>query len=341
MVETHRVADDERRAVEPTGDGPALAVVVPVYDDPDGVRRTVQSLAASEYDPLAVHVVYTPADGETAGVLDDLNQEIPSLSVHRERDHETPGAARNVGIDRADADVVCFVDADMTVEDGYFSTIARVFDDSSVEYLGLPVEMRDDDLDLTAAGFYDARVRFANRAFLEERGFCPTCSLAVRETVFADGLRFDPTLTAGEDVIFGHQVAAEGYEMGFCPDATATHPVRNSVRAVAEKGAKSGRGFRQMELRYEGGPDRPYALTASAWTPESPSWLARACRNWSGLSLPRKTVVWGFASFEHLCRTAGYLRAVAAADAGPDSRPAETERGPNRNSPEGERSGND
>lgn len=340
MVETYHVSDDDRRSVEATGDGPELAVVVPVYDDPDGIRRTVQSLAASAYDSLAIHVVYTPADGETAAVLEDLEREVSSLAVHCERTHETPGAARNVGIERTDADVVCFLDADMTVEDGFFPTVSRVFDTSAVEYLGLPVAMRDEERDLTAAGSYDSRVRFANRAFLEERGFCPTCSLAVRETVFADGLRFDPTLTSGEDVVFGRQVAAAGYEMGFCPDATATHPVRNSVRAVVRKGVKSGRGFRQMERQYEGGPDRPYVLTASAWRPERRSWLARACRDWSALSRRQKAIVWGFASLEHLCRTAGYLREVAAA-AGSTARAAETERSASRNAVADERNGDD
>lgn len=311
MVETYRAGEAERRTfrerTEPA-DRPSLAVVVPVYDEPEEIRRTVASVAASDYEPLAIHVVYTPADGATGAALADLSADLAALSVHEEATHETPGAARNVGVDAVDADVVCFLDADMTVEDGFFWTVGRVFGTERVDYLGFPVEMRTGDCDRTVAGWYDEHVRFPNRTHLEEHAFCPTCCLAVHTGVFEDGLRFDPTLVSGEDVAFGRRVAAAGYDRGFCPDATATHPIRNSLEAVVRKGIKTGRGYRQMEVQYGPGPGGRYLGSRGAWVPESPSTVATKCRDWEGLSVPRKGVLWGMAYVERLAQTAGFVR---------------------------------
>lgn len=296
----------------PVSDLPEVTTVVPVYDDPDGIDRTVRSLADCDYPAHSIHVVYTPSTGETEAALSDLETDVDELAVHRERDHETPGAARNVAIDRTDADGYLFVDADMAVEDGLVAAVGYLLATTDADYVSFPVEM-EPETPSSLAGRYDRRMRFPVATFLEDSRFAPTCSLAVRASVFETGLRFNPSLYTGEDVVFGHEVHALGFEAGHCPDVGTRHPVRKSVRDILSKGVKTGWGWREIDAQYGNGHvyDRPYHTTLAAWLPTHPAFVAHLCREWESLSAGEKATTYLFKTLEDTGRTWGYLRALA------------------------------
>lgn len=287
---------------------PAVSVVIPVYDDPQGIRRTVESLSDAPYDPLEIVVVRTPADGATADALESLAASEPRLRTFVEDDHCTPGAARNVGVRRADGDVVAFVDADTAVAPDFPARLAAVFARTDVDYLGYPVELTHPDGELSRAGRYDRRVRFPVRFFMEVLEFSPTCAVSVRASVFEDGHAFDESLLASEDVVFGKEVAAGDYEVGFCPDLSVRHPVRNSVRAVLRKGVKTGRGMYQVDRQYpeSHGDGSASLLSPKAYTPFPVASVASTCRGWDALDRRHRAAVYAASYVEKLSRTVGY-----------------------------------
>lgn len=324
MVRTYPAPTDAVRSFAADvneADVPRLSVIVPVYDDPGGVRRTVRSLAASGYPHRDIHVVYTPADGETEAALDELRENVSDLSVHVEAEHRTPGAARNVGLECTDGDGIFFVDANMTVEEDALWALGYLFATTDVDYLGLPVEI-DGASDPSLAGWYDRHVRFRVGELMAVDRFAPTCSLAVRASVFDTGLRFNPSLRSGEDLVFGHEVDSLGFEFGFCPDASTTHPVRDSLRTVLEKGSKTGWGWREIDDQYADDHvhGRSRFVVARAWLPPFPRHVAQKCRDWDSLGSVERTGICAFAYAEELARTWGYFRATIgdAADEPPD-----------------------
>lgn len=91
---------------------PRLSVIIPVRNGVDFVARAIASAQTIPVEPLEIMII---DDGSTDGgveLLQSLAAADPRIVViQRDRDHGA-AAARNEGIAKARADIVCFLDAD-------------------------------------------------------------------------------------------------------------------------------------------------------------------------------------------------------------------------------------
>ena len=229
----------------------STAVVVPVYNDPEGIRTTLDSLLAQSTDrDYRIVVVDNDSTDRTPEVVRSYDDD--RVTLRRETDVQSSYAARNTGIEAADADVLAFVDADMTVPEDWLDKALSAFEAAGADYMGCRVELTLPD-DPSLAARYDHHTGFPVEGYLEQQGFAPTCCLFVRRKVFADVGRFDERLVSGGDKEFGNRVSEAGYEQHFASDATMYHPTRNSLPELVSKDRRVGRGLCQLQ-RYH--PDR-------------------------------------------------------------------------------------
>jgi len=96
---------------------PALrvAVVIPVYNRVELLRRTLAGVAAQTYpnDLLSVVIADDGSEENVAGVLEDFNGSLSITLVRREHEGYGAGQARNLGAAEVEgADVLVFFDAD-------------------------------------------------------------------------------------------------------------------------------------------------------------------------------------------------------------------------------------
>jgi glycosyltransferase involved in cell wall biosynthesis len=224
-----------------------VAVVVPVYNDPAGIETTLESLCERGLDTVAV-VDNGSTDG-TGAVADSYAAAHDAVEHYVETAVQSSYAARNTGIRHTDADVVAFVDADVRVADDYVERALACMDRGGLDYVGCHVDLSIEG-ESTFAARYNAHTGFPVEQYLERHRYAPTCSLVVRREVFADVGLFDPRLLSGGDMEFGNRVDAAGYEMGYCADAVATHPVRDTVRSLYDKNVRVGRGHCQLQRYY-------------------------------------------------------------------------------------------
>lgn len=314
-METHRAPADELsefRSEAADGTRASVAVVIPVYDDPDGIETTVRSIQDAPYPDLEILPVFTPSDGETKAVLDDIAADDERVRVFVEDEHQTPGAARNVGVDHADGDLLVFTDADMTVAPELPWKVAYAFDSSTVDYLGYDVEI-DPAEDESMFGWYDRHVRFGNEFLMDFIGFCPTCALAVRDTVLESGIRFHPDLVSAEDVLFGQEVSEAGFELGYSPDIHVEHPARNSLSAIIKKGKKTGQGWYDVYTDdsvdvFSKSPIREHG----PYLPDPPWFLEGVCDEWETMSRSERRRLLLLSYVENLSKFWGYSLAVVS-----------------------------
>jgi glycosyltransferase involved in cell wall biosynthesis len=235
------------------GDRPfvTVAVVVPVYNDPDGVRATIESVRDSTSDARLVVVDNASTDG-TGAVIDEYARASDRVERVVETDVQSAYAARNAGIRQAvgDAvDTIAFLDADVTVADDYFDDALAHLADADRDYVGCRVDLAiEGDRTLTAR--YNQHTGFPIQEYVSRHRYAPTCSLFVRREVFEDVGLFDPRLLSGGDMEFGNRVDRAGYELDYCDDAVATHPVRDTVRSLYDKNVRVGRGHCQLQRYY-------------------------------------------------------------------------------------------
>jgi glycosyltransferase involved in cell wall biosynthesis len=233
---------------------PSVSVVVPVYNDPDGLRATLSALVDQAYpdDRYEILVVDNGSDDATPDVIRAFVDRYPALIRHEvEREIQGSYAARNTGIEAATGSLLVFVDADVTMDETWLGSLCSHVVEAGADYVGCAVEVVAADPDSIAAK-YNKHTAFPVERYLAEYGFAPTCGLAVRRAVVDAVGTFDGRLRSSGDKEFGTRVRDAGFTQAYAPDAPVYHPTRSAVELLA-KHVRLGRGFEQLERRY---PDR-------------------------------------------------------------------------------------
>ncbi|RJS97464.1 glycosyltransferase family 2 protein [Halococcus sp. IIIV-5B] len=236
-------------------DSPRLSVIVPVYNDPDGIRTTLESLVAQTYPTACYEVVVVDngSDDTTPDVVREYCERYPELvTLLVEDEIQSSYAARNRGIEHVRGSLVSFIDADMTVKPTWAESVVASAEANDWDYMGCDIETYIvGEGSLTAT--YDRALGFTVRRYLEEAHFTVTACLTVRRSVFDHVGGFDSRLISGGDGEFGERVHNAGLTQYFEPNITVYHPARTTLGAWLRKQFRVGRGSIQRR-RYH--PER-------------------------------------------------------------------------------------
>ena len=235
-----------------------VSVIIPVFNDPGGIRATLQSLLQIEYpeDSHEIVVVDNGSTDETKQTAEEIAASHDHVSIVVEDDIQSSYAARNRGIEIAVGEILVFIDADMEVEGTWLTELTEFFDETEVDYVGYDVEVKLSNSQLTLVGLYSQAIEFPVELYVNRMNFAPTCSMAVRSDVVENVGAFNEILVSSGDAEFGHRVAAAGYEQRFVSDITVYHPARTKLREHIQKSRRLGRG---REQRYNMSNDlRPW-----------------------------------------------------------------------------------
>lgn len=275
-----------------------VSIVIPVYNDPDGIRITLKSLLTQTTNHEIV-VVDNDSTNRTPKIV--RSYEDDHLTLVHEAEIQSSYAARNTGIRNTDAEFLAFVDADMTVSESWLEEALDTLHATDADYLACDVELTLPDGPSLAAR-YDRHTGFPVEQYLERQRFAPTCCLFVRRAVFEDVGLFDPRLVSGGDKEFGNRVHDAGYETAFADAATMYHPTRNSLRSLITKDVRVGRGLAQLQRFY---PDR-YGRPG---IPPRPSGIKRPDRD---LPTTDRLAFGALSRFLTSVRASGYARELAS-----------------------------
>lgn len=240
-------------ASRPHKDSPHVSIIVPVYNDPDGVEITVESLLDLTY-PIDRHEIIVVDNGstdQTPSIIEKYSSSFARVKHVTEEEVQSSYAARNAGIDAAEGRVLAFIDADMHVEPEWLLDVIDHLD--SAQYLGCAVELYIPDGKSSIVGRYNRSTGFPVNRYLEQMQFAPTCCLIVTRSVVETVGSFDERLTSGGDLEFGHRVADAGFKQEFAAKATMFHPVRSSLQSMLAKELRVGRGISERQQYH---PDR-------------------------------------------------------------------------------------
>lgn len=228
------------------------SIVIPVYNDPEGIETTLQSLTTQLGSVADVVVVDNDSTDNTAAIVEDFIATDRRVRLEQELDILSSYAARNTGIRNTETEVIAFVDADMTVPAGWLETALETFHTAEADYMGCNVDLTLPE-NPTLPARYDHHTGFLVEQYLSTQHFAPTCCLFVRRSVFEEVGLFDHRLESGGDKEFGNRVYEAGFNQHFAADVRMYHPVRESLQALIKKDRRVGRGLCQLQ-RYH--PDR-------------------------------------------------------------------------------------
>lgn len=231
---------------------PQVSLIIPVHNDPIGIRDTLESLLIYTPSKPEIFVVDNGSTDETPAVVSEYADQHDYIELLHERDVQGSYAARNTGIEHALSDVLVFLDADQTVTEGWLETALEELNQRDAHYLAPDVRLVAPD-EPTLAGRYNYLTGFPIETFIMKHGFAPTACLFVTRDLLDDVGVFDHRLVSGGDKEFGNRVANAGYELHYAPNVVVHHPTRNSLRSLVKRNLRIGRGHSQLQQYY---PDR-------------------------------------------------------------------------------------
>ncbi|MFP8951762.1 glycosyltransferase [Natrialbaceae archaeon A-arb3/5] len=276
---------------------PKASVIMPVYNDPEGVHVTLKSLMDQTTNIYEVLPVDNNSTDNTSNMIGEVESNYPDFVYpQKEVSVQSSYAARNNGIEHATGEIILFLDADMWVPETWIEEMVKVLKSNEYDYLGCNVEVVADD----QPNFwerYEQSLSFPVETYLEDKHFAPTCALAVRREVFEEVGLFDERLESGGDKEFGQRVHCAGFDQGYAEDVTAYHPARESWDALHSKALRIGRG-RAQKRRYHPELSDPHPLHPINFLPPSPF---RLRQRFSGQDVSLPSLV-GFYLLEYVLK---------------------------------------
>lgn len=250
-----------------------VSIVIPVYNDPDGLRKTIDSILSQTYDQYELIISVTPSSGETLAVARSYEEQESGLITIVEVPNRGRAAGRNAGIEEANGDVIAFVDADIRVPTDWLELSITAMNERAVAYLTCDIKFTDSDAPIRFIERYDRALSIPVAHYVEEYQFAPTASLFVTRELIDDVGRFDSRLTSAEDKEFGTRVHDAGYELYFASEISTFHPPRTTLSSQRSKAIRIGRGTQQLRMYY---PERfaiPSLFSPISYAPPNPSRL--------------------------------------------------------------------
>lgn len=295
---------------ESTAAEPTLSVVIPVYNDPEGIRLTLESVTGQIYptDEYAILVVDNGSTDGTRDVIRTYCDRYPDLvTLLVEDEIQSSYAARNKGIRHARGSLIAFIDADMTVDVQWAESIVASFEEHEWDYMGCAIEVYADGPESLGSKYDRLLAGFPVEQYIEEQQFTVTACLTVRQTLFDEVGLFDGRITSHGDKDFGKRVHAAGLNQHFEPSITVYHPARETTEAWLKKQFRIGRGAVQRRQYHSERADVPHPFHPKKFLPPRPGYFLERLTDTTDPTVGEATTLYAFDYASKLARAAGGL----------------------------------
>ncbi|WP_329758281.1 glycosyltransferase family 2 protein [Allisonella histaminiformans] len=185
-----------------------ISVIVPVYNVEKYLQRCVKSLMLQTYREIEILLIDDGSTDKSGLICDELaSQDRRIHAFHKE--NEGVSSARNLGIEKASGDYICFVDSDDWLEVDYFEKAVPVLIKKQPMLL-INNYLKDDGKGNVFCKFSQSPVclMMAEEAFFEmvdgsRFGWEPVASFY--KAFGCKKVRFDRHIVFGEDLLFRFQ----------------------------------------------------------------------------------------------------------------------------------------
>lgn len=274
--------------------GPQCSVIIPVYNNPSGIRSLLESLEqqVSLMNRSEVVMVDDSSTDETVKVAQwERDRCSFQVKVVQREGPRSSYAARNRGIREARGNIFAFTDSDCRPRKHWLQKGVERLHETSADIAAGAIEITFSDEEPNAWEYLDAALHLDQEKYVKA-GWGATANLFVwRETFERFGV-FDGSLRSGGDSEFGSRVTSQEGTLVYASKAIVEHPARSTFSEFIEKELRLARGQAESS---EGNSIGLKDFLPAYWIPENESYdlsLSQKIKVLLGANLVRWVQAW-------------------------------------------------
>ena len=136
---------------------PLISVVIPVYNKEDKLKKCIDSVLKQSYSRFEIIIVNDGSTDNSRAVIDLISKNDSRIKAFH-TSNKGVSSARNIGIDNATGEYICFIDSDDWIDENYLESL-----------LGLSIKQNVDILIISAKVEVNEKIQINH--FFSESGF--------------------------------------------------------------------------------------------------------------------------------------------------------------------------
>lgn len=215
-----------------TRNTPRFSVIVPVYNDPNGLRECLAALERQTLPKDRFEVIVVDNASAPPIVMPTTPLQLKVVIEARRGSY----AARNAGTRASCGEILAFTDADCRPARDWLEQLDLIFDEGErIAAVGGKIEVVASDARKPSELYELVLAPFPQAKMIEISKYAATANMAVRRSAFRAVGEFDSALMSSGDRDWGNRLVAKGLALHYSPRPVVVHPARNSLRALVNK----------------------------------------------------------------------------------------------------------
>lgn len=232
---------------------PFVSIIVPVYNNAQGLQHCLVALEAQTYAPNHYEVVVVDNGSDAEEQIPSIAQQFPHTVVTQEF---TLGsyAARNQGLRIARGEIIAFTDADcIPAQDWLEKGVQALLQNPSCGLVGGRINLFPKDADQpTWIELYDDVIMgFPQHEFISKRHAGATANVFTWRQVITCVGDFNAQMKSHGDMEWGKRVFSAGYEQIYADDVRVAHPARSSFDELRKRMIRLVGGMYDLHITQE------------------------------------------------------------------------------------------
>lgn len=213
----------------PSSSKPRISVIIPHFNDLEGLHLCLQRLAQQTLDRTQFEVIV--ADNNSAIGIAAVRAVVGDLAIVVPAVEQGAAAARNAGVAAAQGEILAFIDSDCRPRVDWLEQGSQAI--ATAEVVGGCMVVQTEGDRLRPVEAFEAVFAFNNEAYVKQKGFSVTANLFVWRSIFeaVGGFR----VGVSEDKDWCLRAGALGYAIGYAERAVVEHPARQNWAELAKK----------------------------------------------------------------------------------------------------------